>query len=72
MAKPYAYPLDIEADVHGVRIIVTRTPVCSACISDGEVDYQVDSMIRALEGLRPKMKAEAKRLQDSPPDLETK
>lgn len=71
MAKPYSYPFDIEGDLNGVRVIVTREPLCPGCQSDGEVDSHINALKEQLELLRPRMKAEVRRLRNTPLGLRT-
>lgn len=71
MAKPYSYPFDIESDLNGVRVIVTREPLCPGCQSDGDIDSHIDALKEQLELLRPKMKAEIKRLRNTTLGLRT-
>ena len=71
MAKPYSYPFDMEGNVSGVRVIVTREPLCPGCLSDGEVDFQINALKEQLELLRPRMKAEARRFREAPLELRT-
>lgn len=58
-------PFDIEADIAGVRVIATREPLSSACMSDGEVDYAINAMQAQIERLRPLMKSALKKLPGS-------
>jgi len=53
------------------RVIVTREPLCPGCLSDGEVDFHINALKEQLELLRPKMKAEARRLREAPLELRT-
>jgi hypothetical protein len=59
---------DIETDIHGAKVVVTRTPLMPGCRSDGEINYHIDRLIAELDGLRPKMKA-ANRVQNLKPDF---
>jgi hypothetical protein len=59
---------DIETDIHGARVVATRTPLMAGCRSDGEIDANIDRIIVELNGLRPKMKA-ANRFQNLKPDF---
>jgi hypothetical protein len=45
-----------EMDLQGARVVVTREPVCSYCVTEAEVDYQIDSIIQNLEKVRRGMK----------------
>jgi hypothetical protein len=59
---------DIETDIHGARVVVTRAPLMAGCRSDGEIDANIDRIIAELTGLRPKLKS-ANRLQNLKPDF---
>lgn len=66
MPKRSSVPFDIEADIAGVRVIVTKQPLSSACKSELEVDYAIDALQEQIERLRTLMKSALKDLRESP------
>ncbi|RGP39231.1 hypothetical protein [Pseudotabrizicola alkalilacus] len=71
MPKAYSAPFDIENGSGGVGIIITREPICSQCMSDREVDDQINALQENLERLRPLMKVAVQKLQNAPLGLRT-
>lgn len=52
MAKVFG----IETDLHGVRVVINRTPLHSACLSDDDIEYHTQALKSELDDLVPKMK----------------
>lgn len=46
----------IETDLHGVRVVVNRTPLHPACLSDDEIEHHIQTLKSELDHLVPKMK----------------
>ena len=46
-----------DKGIQGVGLVVIRTPICSLCRSDGEVDYQINRMKSDLDARAKEMKA---------------
>ena len=49
-------PFDFEIDMRGAHIVVTRTPIYPACLTDGEVDYHISYLKSELDRLSGEMK----------------
>lgn len=47
---------DFSIDIHGARITVAREPICSACLSDIEVDTQIELLKQDLDYVSIRMK----------------
>jgi hypothetical protein len=47
---------DFECDMLGGRVFVARTPLMPPCLSDGEIDYNIQLLKDNLDALAPKMK----------------
>ena len=45
-----------ECDTHGARLVVVREPIFPACLSDGEIDYEIDALKRNLDAVARAMK----------------
>lgn len=52
MKNPFQY----EIDIHGARVLPVREPLCSACLSDGEIDYQIAYLKADLDRVAKLMK----------------
>lgn len=63
-----ARQLEMEMTIHGMVVKVGDEIVSRGAWSDGEIDYQVDRLIKDLEALRRRMKIAAKNRK--PPSLE--
>ena len=59
-------PFEIETDLAGSRIVVTREPLHPACLSDAEVDFHLNVLMDQLEKLRPAMKKAIRKLAATP------
>jgi hypothetical protein len=59
-----------EIDICGARVVVTREPICSCCLTDGEVDHQIKRMKDELDQVAKKMKIAIKELNRKPLSLE--
>jgi len=64
---PRPRPFDFQINNHGARIEVTRTPLHSACLTDDEVDNQIDNLKRELDSLAAEMKQAIIKQREKPP-----
>lgn len=48
---------DYEIDIQGAHVVVVRKPLCSRCLSDGEVDGQIRLLKDDLDRVAKEMKA---------------
>jgi len=47
---------DFDINIHGANVVVCREPLCSRCLSDGEVDAQIRLLKDDLDSVAIKMK----------------
>ena len=47
---------DVAIDISGATIIVVRDPLCSACLSDDEVDFEIQALKTNLDQVAKYMK----------------
>jgi hypothetical protein len=47
---------DFECDMLGARVYVARTPIMIPCLSDGEIDCNIQLLKDNLDALVPEMK----------------
>jgi hypothetical protein len=47
---------EIKTDVNGVRVVINRTPLHSACLSGDEIEHHIQALKSELDDLVPKMK----------------
>jgi hypothetical protein len=48
---------DFDINSHGASVIVSREPLCPRCLSDGEVDANVQQLKANLDAVAKQMKA---------------
>lgn len=48
---------DFDIDIHGARVVVRFHPLCSACLTDGEVDANIQLLKDDLDAVAGRMKA---------------
>ena len=59
---------DFEIDIYGARVVVRKEPLCLGCMSDGEVDLQINLLKENLDDVAKRMK-EAIRKQAKKPQF---
>ena len=47
---------DFEIDIYGARVVVRKEPLCLGCMSDGEVDLQINLLKENLDDVAKRMK----------------
>ena len=52
---------DFTIDFHGARVVIQKEPLCSACMSGGEVDAQIKLLKEDLDAVAKRMKAAIRR-----------
>lgn len=57
---------DFEIDPNGACVTTTGQRLCSACLSDGEVDANINSLKKKLDAVGEKMKAAIKKQAKKP------
>ena len=55
-----------EIDMRGARVVATREPICSCCLADSEVDYQIQAMKENLDQVAKQMKSAIREQQKAP------
>ena len=59
---------DYKIDIHGARVVVAKEPLCSGCLSDSEIDTNIQLLKDDLDAVATRMKA-AVRKQAQKPDF---
>jgi hypothetical protein len=65
------HTFDFAIDIGGARVILLKEPLCSGCLSGGEVDAQIELLKENLDAVAIKMKKAIRDLAKQPFDLET-
>jgi hypothetical protein len=52
-----ANAFDFDIDIHGARVVPAKTPLMPACLSEGEIDWNIKALKDDLDAVAVKMKA---------------
>ena len=67
----YYKRFSFEIDLRGARVVAAREPICSCCLTDTEVDYQIRELKANLDDVAKQMKSAIRKQQRQPLFLET-
>ena len=57
---------ELHTDINGTRVVAVKSLLHPACMSDGEIEYHINSLKSQLDALVPKMKKAAREQQAKP------
>lgn len=60
---------DFNINIHGATVVVRQKPLCSGCLSDGEVDAQISLLKDDLDAVAQRMKAAIRKQAAQPLEL---